>query len=75
MDPLHNRFGNSQSVIPPLAARGAVADDQDSRLFLKHFPDYLGAEIPSLGDFKHAVVAILVAWEWTFLRFVPSRTA
>jgi len=62
-------------VIPPPAACGVVADDEDSRLFLKYSPDYLGAEIPSLGDFEHAVMALLVAWEWAFLRFVRSRTA
>jgi hypothetical protein len=75
VDSLHNRFGNSQSVIPPLAARGVVADDQDSRLFLKYSPDYLTAEIPGCGYFGHAEVALLETCEWAFLRFVRSRTA
>jgi tetrahydromethanopterin S-methyltransferase subunit C len=62
-------------VIPPFTACPVAADDQDTGLSLKLLSDYLAAEIPSLGNIGHAVVALLVAWEWAFLRFVRSRTA
>lgn len=54
-------------MVSALRPRFVVPYDQDAGLILEKFPHHIAAEIPSLSDFGHGIVALLKAHQRRFL--------